>query len=308
MSPGAIQPLVTSRLAQYCEPIACYVCDNVNTLDSEYCHLCSAPLALAHQARIQKTAPKLISVMGASGAGKTVYLGMLMDMLSRMPQRMDFLVRGAFSISLQQTTVGALGCGEFPEKTANEPDRWNWVHCQIRRGPMKAELVMPDMAGDAILEEVDHPNTYRVIKSLLRKSAAAIVLIDAIELREGNRDQDYFTMKLLSYLSEVEPRAKQGWSRRPVALVFTKVDQAEECRDDPEGFARAHAAGLWQQCQQRLGSRRYFAASVVGCCAWHDSPMKGRRRVPLRTEPHGIVEPFEWILDAIQEKPRRWWW
>ena len=38
-------------------------------------------------------------------------------------------------------------------------------------------------------------------------------------------------MKILSYLSEVEQNGKHGWSERPIALVFTKVDQAEVCRD-----------------------------------------------------------------------------
>ena len=50
----------------------------------------------------------MIAVFGASGVGKTVYLGMLMDMLSRQTERLQLLARGAFSITLQQTTVAAL--------------------------------------------------------------------------------------------------------------------------------------------------------------------------------------------------------
>ncbi len=44
---------------------------------------------------------------------------------------------------------------------------------------------MPDMAGEALLEEVDHPHTYRVIGSFLKKCAGAMVLIDAVKLEEG---------------------------------------------------------------------------------------------------------------------------
>src|SRR5207247_1966556 len=80
----------------------------------------------------QKVLPRMIAVIGTSGVGKTVYLGMLLDILSRQPQRMQVLARGAFSITLQQTVISALARGEFPTKTPNEPDRWNWVHCQIR--------------------------------------------------------------------------------------------------------------------------------------------------------------------------------
>jgi hypothetical protein len=83
MTKAALQPLDSSRLVQYAEPIACYICEANNTFDAEYCHVCLAPMALSHQAVVQNVHPKMVAVIGASGVGKTVYLGMLMDMLSR---------------------------------------------------------------------------------------------------------------------------------------------------------------------------------------------------------------------------------
>ena len=290
------------------ESISCYICESPNSAAAESCQVCFAPMALARQASGQQLPPCMIAVIGASGVGKTVYLGLLMDMLSRQTERIHSLARGAFSINLQQTTVSALAQCQFPSKTCNEPDRWNWVYCQVRRDARSPvmELIMPDMAGEAILEEIEHRNTYPVIREFFRKSSAALVLIDAIRLRDGDRDQDYFAMKILSYLSEVKPCGKHDWSERPIALVFTKVDQAETCRDDPAGFAKAHAAGLWQYCQQRFSNHRFFATSVVGACAWHESASQGRRRVPLRVEPHGIIEPFEWLIEqAAVPKKRR---
>ena len=86
------------------------------------------------------------------------------------------LARGAFSITLQQTVIGALARGEFPEKTPSEPDRWNWAHCQVRpagaRQPI--ELILPDMAGEAVLEEVDHPRTYMGIRRFLTQCCATL--------------------------------------------------------------------------------------------------------------------------------------
>jgi hypothetical protein len=244
----------------------------------------------------------MIAVLGASAVGKTVYLGMLMDMLSRQPQRMQLLARGAFSITLQQTTMASLARCAFPRKTPNEPDRWNWVHCQIRwpKNKQPVELIVPDMAGDALLQEVNHPHTFRGITSYLQKCLGALVLIDALRLKEGSRDQDYFTMKLATYLAEMNADPKQGWFRRPVALIFTKTDQCEECVSDPAAFARAHASGLWQQCRERFGAHRFFAAGVAGTCAVRETPSEGRVRVPLRIEPYGIVEPFEWLLEQLK--------
>ncbi|MBN1908431.1 MAG: GTPase domain-containing protein [Pirellulales bacterium] len=301
MTKSVIQPLESYRLAQYAVPVSCYLCETENTFDAELCTHCQAPMALAHQAKSQKISPRLIGALGASGAGKTVYLGMLMDMLSRNPKRLRIMARGAFSITLQQTTTHWLSRCRFPDKTASEPDRWNWVHCQVRRPKVRQpmELIMPDMAGEAILEEVDHPHTYRVIHSFLKKCSGVLVLVDAVELMRGRHDHDYFTMKLLSYLAELNVDPKQSWRKRPVAIVFTKADQCDECLDDPNGFAQSHATGLWQQCHERFDNHRFFAASVTGACANYDNPREGRVSVPLRIEPRGIVEPFEWLLEGL---------
>lgn len=255
----------SSDLVQPALPVLCYVCEAANTCDAEYCRRCSAPMALAQQALGQTARPKMVAVLGPSGSGKTVYLGMLMDVLSRLPQRLQIIARGAFSIGLQQATVSALASCEFPAKTGTEPERWSWVHCEIHRhdaaeeapsvaeslagvAPRKrrvsttknphVELVMPDMAGEAILEEVEHPQTFFVIRSLLRNSAAVLLLIDAAELAQGRRDPDFAAMKILSCLKELELQGGVSrMSRRPVALVFTKVDQAEGCRANPQEFA-----------------------------------------------------------------------
>jgi len=307
MTRGVIVPLESARLVEYAVPIACYVCEGQNNFDAEYCRYCSAPMALAHQASSQKVFPQMVATVGASGVGKTVYLGMLMDMLSRRPKQVQLLARGAFSITLQQTTLAALGRCEFPEKTPNEPDRWNWVHCQIRRPKQRQtmELIMPDMAGEAVLQEVDHPNTFRVIRAFLQKCAGAMVLIDAVKLKESGQSQEFFTMKLISYLGELSDDTKRGWSRKPVALVFTKVDQCEQCAKDPTQFAQTHASGLWQQCEERFRQYRFFATGVAGACAYRHSHENGRVHVPLRIEPHGVIEPFEWLLSKLGPSGRR---
>ena len=127
-----------------------------------------------------------------------------------------------------------------------------------------------------------------------------MLLIDASELRRGQRDPDFAAMKILSCLKELELQdGAARRSRRPLALVFTKVDQVEGCRENPEEFARVHAVGTWQHCRWELCDYAFFAAGVVGCSAWLDVRGEGRRRAPLRIEPHGIVEPFEWLLDKL---------
>ncbi len=301
MTKNVVVPLESARLVEYAVPISCYVCDGQNNFDAEFCRDCSAPLALAHQANTQKVAPGMIACLGASGAGKTVYLGMLMDMLSRGTQNMQSLARGAFSITLQQVTMAALARCEFPEKTPNEPDRWNWVHCQIRQAKRRqpTELIVPDMAGEAFSEEINHPNSFRVIGAFLKKAVGALVLIDANKILEGGQDQEYFTMKLISYLAELLPNSRNDWQRKPIALVFTKADQSPKCLEDPTAFAKDHATGLWQHCRERFRRHQFFASGVAGACGWRLSS-EGRVRVPLRVEPHGIIEPFRWLMESLK--------
>lgn len=301
MTRNTLLPLDSYRLAQYAVQAPCYICGEGNTFDAEMCRHCHSPMALAHQANSQKVHPLMLSVIGSAGAGKTVYLGMLADMLSRPNDSAQLLARGAFSISLQQMTMAALAECEFPAKTPNEPDRWNWMHYQAqvrgRRTPL--ELIMPDMAGEAILEEINHPHSYPVIRAFLTKCVGAMLLVDAEQLDQGDQQQDLQTMKILSYMAELTNDRRRGWGSRPLAVVFTKADQCDTSFDDPEEFARKNAPGLWQHCRERFRRSKFFAAGVAGACIYRRD-LGGKVLTPLRIEPRGVVEPFLWLVNQFK--------
>ncbi|MBW8885691.1 MAG: hypothetical protein JF612_13150 [Planctomycetia bacterium] len=280
MRANGMLELDSYRLAAYTVPSPCYICGGGNNYDAELCRHCHAPMALAHQAMTQKIHPRMIATIGPSGAGKTVYLGMLSDMLSRQDEALQLLARGAFSIRLQQHAMAALSQCEFPEKTPNEPDRWHW------------------MPGESLIEEVDHPNTFPVIRAFLNKCSGILVLIDAPRAEAGDNDEDFQTMKLMTYLCELDADDPTGWKNRPLALVFTKADQCEHCFDDPAAFAKRHTPGLVQQCRERLKRYQFFAVGVAGAIGARNEP-HGRVLVPLRIEPRGIVDPFRWLLDEL---------
>ena len=301
MNRGVAVELDSFRLANYATQVPCLICDQGNTLDAEVCRNCYAPMVLTHKAQSRHAPPLMFAALGPSGVGKTVYLGMLLDMLSRQPKELQLSARGGFSVTLQQTTLAALSRCEFPSKTPSEPDRWNWVHCQLRtpRQKQPVELVMPDIAGEALFEEIDHPRSYQVIHSLLGRCHGVMILIDGTKLQSGSLDEDYFAMKLLSHLSELGDDPKTSWGTRPVALIFSKADQCEMCFEDPAGYAQRHAPGLWRVCQQRFRKHKFFAAGVAGACATRSLRGGGRQSLPLRIEPRGIVEPFEWLVQTL---------
>jgi len=114
MTQWSTVPLQSLDLAQYAVQVECYVCDGGNRFDAEFCRHCRAPLTLAFQARKQKSQPQLLAVLGGPNVGKTCYVGMLTDMLSRQPSGLQMLAHGAFSVSLQQQTISALARRRFP--------------------------------------------------------------------------------------------------------------------------------------------------------------------------------------------------
>jgi len=296
-------PLDSYRLAQYAQHVPCFVCDGPNAFDAELCRHCSAPMALGHQAKRLKRRPYVVTVLGCSGAGKTVFLGMLMDMLSREQSNLQVLARGAFSITLQQSTVAALSECQFPDKTPNEPDQWNWVHCLVNLSRRhNLEMIMPDMAGEAILEEVDHPHTYPVIRPLLEQSAGAFLVLDAIRMREGRHEQEHFAMKVLSFLSELETGKRHSWHEKPIAVILTKADQVEPCFDNPTSFVEEHAPGAAKICRQRFKKTSVFASGVAGSCAYRTVLGGHRVRIPLRVEPRGVCEPFTWMVGKLRNR------
>jgi hypothetical protein len=300
-------PLETFLLAEQAAPLACLVCDHENCRSAERCRNCSAPMSLAHNSQSLKRRPHLIAVLGASGAGKTVYLGLLMDMLTRHVGLLRSTARGPMSISLQQATTTALATGWFPEKTVTTPEHWNWVHCQFncRRSRRPLELVIPDISGEALAVETDRAGRYPAIRSLLANCAGVMVLADAEQLQSGDHSKDFVALKLLSLLAELREEKSHSWrkrnvERRPLALVLTKADKCDGLNENPREFVEGHAASLWNDCCSRFPRHNVFACSVAGATAVRES-FGGRLHVPLRIEPHGIIEPFGWLMAELDE-------
>ena len=81
--------------------------------------------------------------------------------------------------------------------------------------------------------------------------------------------------------------------------MLTKADQCEGCADDPRDFAEAHAGTLLGSCQTRFPRNHVFACSVAGATACREIYGK-QQQVPLRIEPHGVVEPFGWLVTEMK--------
>jgi hypothetical protein len=203
---------------------------------------------------------------------------------------------------LHRNLILALERQRFPEKTPVETDRWNWLHCEILgpRGKGAADIVTPDVAGEAVMTEMENPGTNKTIQALISRCAGMVVLVDLVEVVADGQGQELFAMQLISYLDALRPgRKKSRKLEVPVAVVFTKADLFEEWISDPESFARGNASSLHAQCQARLEQCSFYCSGVAGSSAKLVDDSGQESLVPLRVEPRGIVEPFAWMVSKL---------
>lgn len=283
--------------------LPCLICGTSNQPQAVLCTSCSAPIALGQEALDQEREPRIVSIVGDSNVGKTVYLGFLLDMLSLRAEEFEAVPRGPYSVDLPQLVISHMAHRMFPPKTPMESNQWNWAYYQVRRRQRHAkwvDLVMPDMAGEAIAAEVAAPSTFRVIDSLLSKSAGVLMLADAALAGSGSAQPDFFALKMLSYIDGMFPRKQNKRVPMPIAIVLTKADYVPECFDNPRHFVQANLNRLWHMTESRFERVEFFASSVVGSLAYATSEQeKYVTPVPLHTALRGVLEPFGWILDQL---------
>ena len=258
---------MATTYAHSTESTTCLICHTENPPEAILCAACSAPLALVRDAAALQREPRIVSVIGESNVGKTVYLGFLLDMLSQRAGKFEAVPKGAYSIDLQQNVIVHMAHRMFPPKTPMEANQWYWAYYQVCKQAAKpkwVDLVMPDMAGESLAAEVASPDTFRVIRDLLQKSAGMLLLVDSAQAANGASQPDFFAVKMLTYIDTMLGGKNGSRVDTPIAIVLCKADYCPECFDDPSRFAQANLNRLWNLCQSRFAHVEFFACSVVG--------------------------------------------
>jgi hypothetical protein len=283
--------------------VRCLICGTENSTDAAICNECSAPMAIVHDTLAQDRKPRIVSIVGESNVGKTVYLGFLLDMLSQRAGDFEAIPKGAYSIDLQQTVISHMANRRFPPKTPMEANEWYWAYYQIHRQRNKnnwVDLIMPDMAGESLAAEVATPETFGIIRNLVTQSAGTMLLVDAGLAANGSSRPDFFALKMMSYIDAIRSTQRGERIKTPTAVVLCKSDYCPECFDNPRQFAKANLNRLWNMCDSRFENVEFFACSVVGSLGFATKPDDNYVvPIPLHTALQGILEPFEWIIDQF---------
>lgn len=282
----------------------CACCDTRLSDDDEFCSQCQTPAALSKTVATRGGSQNFISVLGPSNAGKTVYLGLLLDILSKGDESFRGMANSAFSVDLQEQVVTALEQRTFPEKTPSEADAWKWLHCQIslaeKKTTREVDLISPDFAGEAIAMEVNQAGIYPAIQHVVRKSSGLMILCDSMRIRETGSSEDLFAMKLASYIAQLHGMTCDGKQAKvdgpAVAVVFTKCDGCPEAIEDPSEFAANNTSRLFEFCSRTFPRHAFFAASVAGSSGVLADSSGRQMRVPFHIQPRGVIEPLRWIV------------
>ncbi len=125
------------------------------------------------------------------------------------------------------------------------------------------------------------------------------MLVDAALAGAGSPQPDFFALKLMSYLDGIMGATKGRRSSTPVAVVLSKADYCPDCFDNPRSFAETNLNRLWNICENRFENFDFFATSVVGSLGYGSDEAENVIPYPLHVAPHGILEPFEWVLSKL---------
>ena len=295
--------MAATATAKATQSLGCLICDTSNPASQMLCKQCAAPLELTRSTVQQGRAPRLVTILGDSNVGKTVYLGFLLDMLAQRSGQFEALPRDPRSVELPQNVVSHMAWRMFPPKTPIEANQWQWACYEVLKNakkPQYIDLVTPDLPGEAFAAEVASPSTFKIIEDLLGKSSGLLLLVDAALAAHGSTQPDFFALKMLTYIESHIAGVRVQRVSTPIAVVLTKADYVPEAFDDPEQFAKANLNRLWNIAERRFTRVKFFASSVVGSLGYATRPDDPEvRAVPLHTALRGILEPFEWLTEQL---------
>ena len=270
-----------------------------------YCPECQTPSDISTLVQRRDVQPNFVSILGASNAGKTVYLGLLSDVLANATGNLRGTANGTFSIALQENVVSSLEKRFFPDKTPVESDNWRWLHCEVSMKTGKKEkqydFIAPDIAGEAISFELEQDGSYRAILNIVGNSGGILLLCDSTEVRDAGSQEDLYALKLASYIQELQPETKKRKTKNTpaIAIVLTKCDECPEAFENPELFAKNNMPRFYDFCERHFPKHQFFGSGIVGSsCVIRDSEA-GDRLIPLDVQPRGVLEPLHWVIEQL---------
>ena len=176
--------------------------------------------------------PRIIGLVGSSGAGKTTYLAMLYSLLFNGKRIENWDFAGSYTLNgweLQAKTLQVQEDGTVrnPDATPSDKDFYSLYHLALRHDGFLHDILFADSSGEVFSKWADNVNDPAAVNARwIYDSANAFLLFvdcDAIIEQRGKAKRD---------IVQLAEQLKRGLRGRPVVIVWSKADLAEQMREN----------------------------------------------------------------------------
>lgn len=177
-----------------------------------------------------RSTPKIIGLVGSSGAGKTTYLAMLYTLLFNGKKIEGWDFAGSYTLAEWELQAKSLqikddGTAKYPASTPSTPDFYSLYHLALRNKSALHDVLFADSSGEVFskwsvnIEDLGAENA----RWIYEHSHAFIFFIDcsAIIEKRGVAKRD------IILLAE---QLNSGLKNRPILILWSKGDLVNQIR------------------------------------------------------------------------------
>lgn len=176
--------------------------------------------------------PKIIGLIGSAGAGKTTYLAMLYSLLFNGKRIENWDFAGSYTLNgweLQAKTLQVQEDGTVrnPDATPSDKDFYSLYHFALRHDSFLHDILFADSSGEVFSKWADNVNdpACENARWIYDNAHAFLLFVDceAIINQRGRAGRD---------IIQLAEQVKSGLRGRPVVIVWSKADLAEQMREN----------------------------------------------------------------------------
>lgn len=177
-----------------------------------------------------RSTPKIIGLVGSSGAGKTTYLAMLYTLLFNGRKIDGWNFAGSYTLAEWELQAKSLqikndGTVKYPDATSSAPDFYSLYHLALRNKEVLHDVLFADSSGEVFskwamnIEDSGAENA----RWIYEHSHAFILFIDcnAIIEKRGIAKKD---------ITQLAEQINSDLQNRPVLILWSKGDLADQMR------------------------------------------------------------------------------
>ncbi|MDX8126750.1 hypothetical protein QLH52_05615 [Methylomonas sp. OY6] len=174
--------------------------------------------------------PRIIGLVGSSGAGKTTYLAMLYLLLFNGKRIENWEFAGSYTLNgweLQAKTLQIQEDGSIrnPDATPSDKDFYSLYHLALRHDGFLNDILFADSSGEVFSKWADNVNDPAAENArwIYDNAHAFLLFVDceAIIEQRGRAKRD---------IVQLAEQVKRDLRGRPVVIVWSKADLAEQMR------------------------------------------------------------------------------